>query len=227
MAMADSIFLWNRKRGSDWSTLNHFRCSIKRNRWFRAFAQLSTYGIAEYHGTSDGSFPQQSTRTPTLFPWFYSLTQFRGRREREGERESLEARGRGGWKREKEEEAAGSHGGNWEVQTFTVMRRRFEWGFLAWQQLVAEKKPPLDEFLRNLRVRFYRFTITRWQQLSETLFFPSFTVPRPLLTERKSSKLFEHTVPLLLPFPWMGRGMENWKNSRQIEIKRSRFFFSN
>lgn len=41
------------------------------------------------------------------------------------------------------------------------MRRRFEWGFLAWQQLVAEKKPPLDEFLRNLRVRFYRFTITR------------------------------------------------------------------
>lgn len=138
------------------------------------------------------------------------------RSKRERERESLEARGRGGWKREKEEEAAGSHGGNWEVQTFTVMRRRFEWGFLAWQQLVAEKKPPLDEFLRNLRVRFYRFTITRWQRLSETL-FPPLPLPlhRPLLTERKSSKLFEHAsvlVPPLLPFPWMGCGMENRKN---------------
>lgn len=137
------------------------------------------------------------------------------RSKRARERESLEARGRGGWKREKEEEAAGSHGGNWEVQTFTVMRRRFEWGFLAWQQLVAEKKPPLDEFLRNLRVRFYRFTITRWQRLSETLFPSPSPLHRPLLTERKSSKLFEHAsiqVPPLLPFPWMGCGMENRKN---------------
>lgn len=66
----------------------------------------------------------------------------------------------------------GGRGGNWELQTFTVMQRRFEWGFLAWQQLVAEKKPPLDEFLRNLRVRFYRFTITRWQRPSETPFPP-------------------------------------------------------
>ena len=104
---------------------------------------------------------------------------------------------------------------DWEVQTFTVMRRRFEWGFLAWQQLVAEKKPPLDEFLRNLRVRFYRFTITRWQRLSETLFPSPSPLHRPLLTERKSSKLFEHAsiqIPPLLPFPWMGCGMENRKN---------------
>lgn len=143
------------------------------------------------------------------------------RSKRARERESLEARGRGGWKREKEEEAAGSHGGNWEVQTFTVMRRRFEWGFLAWQQLVAEKKPPLDEFLRNLRVRFYRFTITRWQRLSETLFPSPSPLHRPLLTERKSSKLFEHAsiqVPPLLPFEWD----VEWRIEK-IEIKLSSF----
>lgn len=135
------------------------------------------------------------------------------RSKRARERESLEARGRGGWKREKEEEAAGSHGGNWEVQTFTVMRRRFEWGFLAWQQLVAEKKPPLDEFLRNLRVRFYRFTITRWQRLSETLFPPSLSPSPSSFNREKILQVIRtrlYIVPPLLPFPWYG--MENRKN---------------
>lgn len=99
--------------------------------------------------------------------------------------------GRRGWKREKEED--GSHGGNRELQTFTVMRRRFEWGFLLAATGGWKKTTPSTSFFQIFAFAFYRFTITRWQQLPETLLYPRgqtrFILPR-FVVEREIGKLF-------------------------------------